>query len=103
MNAAFALSLAYSGFVGLWLAMQRHQRLVWTGHPTPMKRTVLRSMGWLCLALSLVFCIRTWGVATGVVGWFGMLTAAGLTVAFLLPFALRAATAARDRISCGSR
>ncbi len=103
MNAALALLLAYSGFVGLWLAMQWRQRLVWTGHQTPLARTALRIIGWLCLGLSLAFSIRAWGVATGVVGWFGTLTAAGLTLAFLLPYVLRAATAASDGISRNSR
>ena len=91
--AMFALSLAYSGCVGLCLAMQRHRRQVWTGHPIPIAQSAFRIIGWLCLASSFLFCIRAWGMATGVVGWFGVLTAAGVALAFLLPYAPRAATA----------
>lgn len=95
MMTALALSLAYTGLAGLCLAMQRHQRQVWHRDAGRSVSISLRAAGWLCLACSLSVCIVTWGGAIGPVTWFGMLSAAGLILTFLLPYAPRiAATAA---------
>ena len=85
-----AVALAYAGFAGLCLAMQRHHWQVWSRQPSRTARVGLRLAGWLCLASSVAPCIVAWGTAIGIVAWFAMLTAAGLGLAFLLPFAPRA-------------
>lgn len=93
MNIMLALSLAYSGFASLCLAMPKHYRQVWAGHAPPTTLIAFRVVGWLCLASSFLFCIRAWGMATGVVGWFGVLTAVGTALTFLLPYVPRTAAA----------
>ncbi|WP_422368577.1 DUF3325 domain-containing protein [Pelagibius sp.] len=88
-----ALSLAYAGFTGVCLSMQRHRRQVWAQGPSPAANTVLRIAGWLCLGLSLLPCFAVWGAAIAAVAWFGVLSVAGFVLAFLLPYAPRSTAA----------
>ena len=90
---ALALSLAYAGFAGICLAMQRHRRQVWGRDAGTTTQTGCRMAGWLFLALSLVPCFVAWGWAPGLLAWFGVLTTAGVLLTFLLPYAPRGAAA----------
>lgn len=90
---ALALALAYAGFAGLCLSMPRHGRQVWSRDAGLIAQVGLRFSGWLCLALSLAACVAAWGGIIGSVAWFGVLTAAGLVLVFLLPYAPRVTVA----------
>ena len=84
-------SLAYAGFTGICLSMSRHHRQIWGRDASRKRRAGFRVAGWLCLALSLLPCLVAWGEAAGTVAWFGVLSAAGFVLAFLLPYAPRIA------------
>ncbi len=90
-----ALALCYAGMAALALAMDRHHEQV-TGQgdvPGP-RRQALRWGGGLLLALALAACAAAWGLTVGLVAWCGFLTAGGLAVAWLLPYAPRQAAVA---------
>lgn len=91
---ALSLALAYAGFTGLCLAMERHHEQVFGSRRIPpLRGRLLRAAGWLLLALSLAPAVQEAGPALGVVLWAGLLTAAALPLALLLPYAPRAAAA----------
>lgn len=46
-------------------------------------------MGWVLLAASFAVSVQVWGWAMGPVAWFGLISLAGLSVAFLLPYSAR--------------
>jgi hypothetical protein len=95
MNMVFAgvaaWLLAYAGFAGLCLAMDRHHAQVWGRDASPRARWGLRGAGWLLLTLALWPCVAAWGATVGVVVWLGFLTAGALLLVGLLPYAPRAA------------
>ncbi len=92
--SALGLCLAYAGFMGLCLAMERHHEQVFGSRRIPVWRgRLLRIVGWLLLALSLLPVVLETGWAVGIVLWAGLLTAAGVSLAFLLPYAPRMAIA----------
>ncbi len=86
-----SLWLAYGGMLGLCLGMERHFKQVWQRTPGLMLLRVLRSAGWLGLGLSLVGSVIAWGWAMGPVGWFGLISVAGVGVVLLLPYQPRLA------------
>ncbi|MCK8784097.1 DUF3325 domain-containing protein [Roseomonas sp. NAR14] len=87
-----SLALAYAGFTALCLAMERHHEQVFQARRVPpRRRRALRIAGWLLLAASPVPCILAEGWGYGTVLWCGVLTAAVLPLALLLPYAPRAA------------
>lgn len=88
-----AFALAYAGFLGLCLSMDRHHQDLMGRRPKPPRRHALRALGWALLALSAWPCVAAWGWAMGPVCWLGLLTAAALPLVFLLPYAPRAALA----------
>lgn len=89
-----SLFLAYAGFTALCLAMERHHEQVFGMRRVPLWRgRLLRGAGWLLLVLSLLAAILSAGWGLGIVLWAGLLTAAALPLAFLLPYAPRAAAA----------
>jgi hypothetical protein len=51
----------------------------------------LRATGWLLLAASLWQATHVFGIGIGLVVWCAMLSAAGIAVAWLLPYRPRAA------------
>ncbi|MCF4993774.1 DUF3325 family protein, partial [Pseudomonas gessardii] len=55
----------------------------------PRIKRGLRAMGWVLLTASLAVSVLGWGWAMGPVAWFGLISLAGLSVAFLLPYATR--------------
>nr|WP_315244793.1 efflux RND transporter periplasmic adaptor subunit [uncultured Albidiferax sp.] len=91
MAAVAAVLLAYAGFAGLCLAMDRHHAQVWGRDASPRARRGLRGAGWLLLTLALWPCVVAWGATVGVVVWLGFLTAGALLLVGLLPYAPRVA------------
>lgn len=85
------LLLAYSGMLGLCLGLERHFKQVWGRVPSPTLRRVLRAVGWLALAGSFATSVAAWGWAMGPIGWFGLLSLAGLGLVLLLPYRTRGA------------
>lgn len=85
------LLLAYSGMLGLCLGLERHFKQVWGRVPSPALRRVLRTVGWLALASSFATSVAAWGWAMGPIGWFGLLSLAGLGLVLLLPYHARGA------------
>jgi len=85
------LLLAYSGMLGLCLGLERHYRQVWQRLPDPWLRRALRLGGWLALAASLALSIAAWGWAMGPIGWFGLISLAGLGLVMLLPYRAKGA------------
>ncbi len=85
-----ALGLSYAGMAALCLAMNRHYRQVTNRLPGRRRQLLLRSLGWMTLALALILCIDAWGVSIGTVAWFGMLTLGTLPLVVGLPWAARA-------------
>ncbi|MBP0494966.1 DUF3325 domain-containing protein [Roseomonas indoligenes] len=89
-----ALALAYAGFTGLCLAMERHHEQVFgTRRVPPMRGSLFRGAGWLLLVISLLVSVLGAGPVLGILLWAGLLTAAALLLALLLAFTPRAAAA----------
>lgn len=86
-----ALLLSYSGLAALCLAMNRHHRQLWHRPASAPRAMLLRSIGIVLLAGSLVASTTAAGTARGVVAWFGVLPLAALGLIGLLPFLPRAA------------
>lgn len=74
--AVLVLSLA--GFMGLALAMPRHGKQVWNAALSDSRRRLLRTGGWLLLAIALALGIAQWRFDVGTVTWLGWLTLAGI-------------------------
>ncbi len=92
--STLGLALAYVGFTGLCLAMERHHEQVFGSRRIPIWRgRFFRSVGWLLLAVSLLPAVLEAGWGLGIVLWAGGLTAAALLLAVLLPYAPRVAAA----------
>lgn len=88
---ATGLLLAYSGMLGLCLGIERHYKQVWQRLPAPPLCRALRLAGWLALAVSFVASVAAWGWAMGPIGWFGLISLAGLALVLLLPYRARLA------------
>lgn len=84
-----SLLLAYSGMLGLCLGLERHFKQIWQLVPSTLIRRVLRVGGWSALAGSFAASVFAWGWAMGPVGWFGLMSLAGITLVLLLPYAAR--------------
>ncbi|MEE1922518.1 DUF3325 domain-containing protein [Pseudomonas sp. 148P] len=85
------LLLAYSGMLGLCLGLERHYKQVWQRVPGPRLRRALRIGGWLALGGSFAASVVAWGWAMGPIGWFGLMSLAGLGLVLLLPYRAKAA------------
>lgn len=90
MTILIALALAYAGLTALCFGMQQHRRRISSAPPTARTIAALRSAGSAFLGLSLLTCVAGFSGSLGFVAWLGLLTAAALPLAFLLPFAPRA-------------
>ncbi|SUD30434.1 iron uptake protein [Pseudomonas fluorescens] len=84
-----ALLLACAGMAGLCLGLERHYKQLMRHLPSPRRRRGLRGLGWALLAASFAVSVLDWGWAMGPVAWFGLISLAGLSVAFLLPYTTR--------------
>lgn len=85
------LSLAYNGWLALCLTTQKHFRQVGQREPS-IAHTLLRSGGWLAVALSLGASVAASGWSFGKIELVSMLAVTGLTLIFLLPHAPCVAT-----------
>lgn len=92
MMAAAGAAAALSGFTALALALPKHQRDV-MGKTLPVRRErMLRTGGWILIALSLMLDMLGWGASLGIVYWFGSATLAALLVALGICYWPRAVT-----------
>jgi Protein of unknown function (DUF3325) len=91
VTALLALALAYAGFTAVCLAMDRHHRKVFGQPPARRTATALRLLGFGLLALAAAPCVSISDGSNGVLLWLGLLTAAGVALIFLLPYAPRMA------------
>lgn len=91
LAVACALLLAYAGFAALSLAMPRHHSQLRPARSLPNKRDrgLYRLAGWCALALAALASILGWGPAIGAVAYFGVLSAAALTLVLLLAYTPR--------------
>ncbi len=83
------LLFAYSGMLALCQGLERHYKQVWGKPCAPWQRKGLRVLGWSALGVSFLLCVAAWGWAMGPVGWFGVISLAGLTLVMLLPYVPR--------------
>jgi len=84
----FALTLSFSAFTALSLAMEKHpQDLHGAAAATPARRARWRVLGWILLAVALTLCVVDHGWAMGPVRWLGALTLSGVPLVFgLYPY-----------------
>jgi hypothetical protein len=87
-----ALLSAHIGFGALALAMDRHHRQVFGRGPGTPLRITLRIVGASALAASFAACVAGSGWSIGAVEWFGVLSAAPLTLVLLLAYRPRSAS-----------
>lgn len=84
------LQIFLTTFIGmsiLALSMRRHaQHLPSKISQRLNHRRLVSLAGWTALSMALYLCIAHHGISTGWVLWFGHLTAAALSVAFLLSY-----------------
>lgn len=75
-----------SGFTALALSMSKHQKQMPGGALSPPMRLLLRSTGWLLLALAYGGAVYSLGWAFGSVAWFGHLSVAAGCLFIYLAF-----------------
>ena len=83
-----ALTLSFSAFTALSLAMEKHQHdLHGKAAAPPARRTQWRVLGWALLTVAFALCVVDHGWAMGPVLWLGAMTLAGVTLSFgLYPY-----------------
>lgn len=83
-----AITVSFSAFTALSLAMDKHQLdLHGKAAATPARMRRWRWLGWALLALALALCVCDHGWAAGPVLWLGAMTVSGVLIAFgLYPF-----------------
>lgn len=83
-----ALTLSFSAFTALSLAMEKHQQdLHGKAAATPGRRTQWRVLGWALLTVAFALCVVDHGWALGPVLWLGTMTLGGVALAFgLYPY-----------------
>ncbi|MDL5365678.1 DUF3325 domain-containing protein [Xanthomonas sp. NCPPB 2654] len=90
--SSLGLCLAFSGFVALCLAMEKHQlELHGARRAAPARMRQLRIVGWLLLAAAFACCVTALGWTIGPVLWLGTLSASAALLTYgLLPYRPRA-------------
>src|SRR5450830_62035 len=85
------LALAYSGWVALSLAMDRHYADIYGRGAEPSVRLRLRGrwLGTLALIVAFIICVRDNGWGIGPVAWLGTMTTAALLLVLQLCYAPR--------------
>ena len=71
--------IGFAGFAALCLAMDKHFNELLGRKPGPGQLRLLRGLGWLLLALSLMLAVHLRGWAYGLVEWLAVLMA-GVTL-----------------------
>lgn len=84
-----AALLASSGMLSLCLGLERHYKQLLLRTPAKVVLRPLRVFGWLALAASFAASVSAWGWAMGPVGWFGLISLAGLALVMLSPYAMK--------------
>lgn len=85
MLLTVAFLCAYAGFAALCAVAGRSIRLVWKTPPQPATVTLLRTVGFLLLAVAWIPCDRAWDDwAMGTVAWSCVLPCAAMIL--VLPF-----------------
>lgn len=81
------LTLSFSAFTALSLAMEKHQHDLHGKAAAPARRTHWRVLGWVLLAVAFALCVADHGWAIGPVLWLGTMTLGGLALSFgLYPY-----------------
>ncbi|HEY0917528.1 MAG TPA: DUF3325 domain-containing protein [Solimonas sp.] len=81
-----ALLLAYAGWMGLCLAMPRHQRPLLQRELDVGQSRGLRLAGWLMLGLSFAAAVAAQGWQLGSVAWVACLAVSGIGLVLALPY-----------------
>lgn len=83
-----ALTLSFSAFTALSLAMERHQYdLHGKAAASLARRTQWRVLGWALLTVAFALCVADHGWAMGPVLWLGAMTMCGVALSFgLYPY-----------------
>ena len=81
-----ALLLAYVGWLGLCLAMPRHQRPLLQRELDAGRSRGLRLAGWLMLGLSFMAAVAAQGWQLGPVAWVACLAVSGIGLVLALPY-----------------
>lgn len=89
MLLSLSLTMAYAGFAGLCLSMQRHQRDVLGRTLSARWNTVLRTMGFVILFLPYLLCAMHSGPSVGILLWMGMLSAGAILLVAMLAWQAR--------------
>lgn len=72
-----ACVLAWAGFLGLALAMDRHHDQVLGGRPSVLRRRLAMLTGWALLGLATAAAVAGWGWSIGLAALWGVLGLAG--------------------------
>ncbi len=83
-----ALTLSFSAFTALSMAMEKHQHDLHGKAAAPAaRRTQWRALGWALLTVAFALCVADHGWAMGPVLWLGTMTLGGLALSFgLYPY-----------------
>jgi hypothetical protein len=83
-----ALTLSFSAFTALSLAMEKHQHdLHGKAAAPPARRTQWRVLGWALLTEAFALCVVDHGWAIGQELWLGTMTLGGVALSFgLYPY-----------------
>ena len=83
-----ALTLSFSAFTALSLAMEKHQHDLHGKAAAPAaRRTQWRALGLALLTVAFALCVADHGWAIGPVLWLGTMTLGGLALSFgLYPY-----------------
>ena len=80
------LALCFSGFGSLCLGVDRHHEQVFAHKPAPLRRQLLRLLGWLLLASAAAPAIFALGTSIGLALWASVLTLAAFAQVALLSY-----------------
>lgn len=84
----FAFIASYLGFAALALKKNRHLHQLWPGLELPATLgRALTACGWSLLAAAAIYLVWKSGIGNGLVEYFAVLTAAGLTLALQFSYA----------------
>ncbi|WP_372006338.1 DUF3325 domain-containing protein [Tistrella mobilis] len=84
-----ACVLAWAGFLGLALAMDRHHDQVLGGRPSVLRRRLAMLTGWALLGLATAAAVAGWGWSIGLAALWGVLGLAGGGLVLGLAYAPR--------------
>lgn len=89
MLLLLSLTMAYAGFAGWCLSMQRHQRDVLGRTLSACWNTVLRITGYVLLFLTYLLCAMQSGPSVGFLLWVGVLSAGAILLVAMLAWQAR--------------